>query len=154
MGKIFCADNYLYKQISSKTKQAPKALQDKEFSKAAKELQNDLSIHEKGKNDGTFIFNNPLSVNTRGGDSLYSILYKNMKYKIMEVRDGKEPWADASRKEAFLELTYDSPGRAPTNLGKKKIKKAVVKIIFAEWKSGNKVNYKVTHYEPTEYGLT
>lgn len=151
--RIVTADSHFFAQIISKMIQAPRGFKHQEYEKARMEVIDSLSKFEKSKRAATFIFNNALRINDRAGHRLYSILYKGMKYKILEVRDGHAPLSHSPRKEAFVELRYMSSKSAPTGLGNKKIKKTVVRLVFAEWKAGSKVNYKIDHYEPTEYGL-
>jgi hypothetical protein len=152
MLKVISTDNYFFSEIHNKLTGVPQEYKKAEETKAIKnKLQELRSFESINKADGSFTFNNPIRFDARGGHWLYSILYPKMKYRIMEVKD----------EAAFLEVIYDSPEKAPTDLvGNKsvKIKKAVVKISFSKWTVGKssstpKSVFKVGYYEPTGYGL-
>lgn len=144
-------DNNIWKMFTGHMNEIPRPLWKEEEGKVNRAINTQLDNLERSKRDHSFIFNNPLRINERGGHMLLAILYPNMKYKIIDKKGDDL---------LFVELTYDVP-RAPVTIDGKYIRSAIVKVLFAKYKSVDVmkkpaqsiITYKVDHYEPTDYRL-
>jgi len=157
-------DSHMYESIIQKLREVPIQLQDEEFEKYLSEKINKLKKYEQNKQIESTIFDNK---NTErfffqqafgGGGSPYDILYPEMKFEVMEIRDYSESENIACQqcnKMAFVRLFYQNPQNAPYLDFTKiiKIKSAIIKIYLSKWSNENTgwVDYKLLHFQPTDH---
>lgn len=157
-------DSHMYESIIQKIREVPIQLQDEEFEKYLSEKISELKEYEQNKQIESTIFDNK---NTKrfflqqafgGGGSPYDILYPEMKFEVMEIRDYSESEnivCQQCNKMAFVRLFYKNPQNAPYLDFTKiiKIKSAIIKIYLSKWSNENTgwVDYKLLHFQPTDH---
>jgi len=157
-------DSHMYESIIQKLREVPIQLQDEEFEKYLSEKINKLKKYEQNKQIESTIFDNKnterffLQQAFGGGGSPYDILYPEMKFEVMEIRDYSESENIACQqcnKMAFVRLFYQNPQNAPYLDFTKiiKIKSAIIKIYLSKWSNENTgwVDYKLLHFQPTDH---
>ena len=159
-------DSHMYESIVQKVREVPKQLQNEEFEKCLSEKIIELKKYEQNKQIEGTIFDNKnterffLQLAFGGGASPYDILYPEMRFEVMEIRDySKSENIDCQQcnKMAFVRLFYQNPQNAPYLDFTKiiKIKSAIIKIYLSKWSNENTgwVNYKLLHFQPTDHKI-
>ncbi len=159
-------DSDIYESIIQKVRKAPKQLQDEEFEKYLSEKISQLKQYEQNKRIKGTTLNNEntqaffLQQAFGGGASLYDILYPEIKYEVMEIRDYSQSetiGCEHCDKMAFVRLNYQNLKNAPYLDFKKttKIKSVIIQIYLSRWSNENTgwVGYKLLHFQPTDYKM-
>ncbi len=158
---LAATDANMVSSITNAIKRAPVSLKKVEQNKAYADAVEYININEQDKfANGTSLKNVMGMLGGSGSIPFFKVLYRNMSYKILEVRNKtvRGPFDEMANysKEAFVELSYGDPSTAPSD-NNQKVKKAIVLVQLQEWylPAGNYYasNYKVLGYTATDYGI-